>query len=213
MATVTLRLQKAAPLTNAELDDNFVQLNVKKIELGGDIGGSTSTPFVISLQGRPISTQLPTIGQTLVWNGSAWTPATPTGGGGTGTTVSVTALDPITGQFDAIKQTFTLKNNRIGIIETTEYGDNKDFLVVVNGRVYDPLVPQLTTGTLGVESPWFTEFSAGQRYSYRVKGSTLTLFTQPRPGETGSIRINSVSSTRQKQSRYPITPNTIAFGD
>lgn len=34
------------------------------------------------LQGRPVSSTAPTTSQTLTWNGSAWAPATPSGGGG-----------------------------------------------------------------------------------------------------------------------------------
>ena len=51
------------------------------ISLGGDIGGTITAPLVIGIQGNPISTTAPVIGQVLTWTGIAWTPE---GGGGTG---------------------------------------------------------------------------------------------------------------------------------
>ena len=39
MATLILRIPKGSPLTNAEVDANFVELDNKKIQIGGDIGG------------------------------------------------------------------------------------------------------------------------------------------------------------------------------
>jgi hypothetical protein len=92
MATLTLRIDKGSPLTNNELDDNFRQLNLTKIEVGGDIGGSTSAPSVISLRGYALSSSAPTTGQALVWSGSAWaaTSISTGGGGGGGGAVYIT---------------------------------------------------------------------------------------------------------------------------
>jgi hypothetical protein len=82
MATLTLRIPKGSPLTNAELDANFVELDNTKIQLGGDIGGSTSSPVVISLRGRSISTATPSTGQALVYTGTEWSPQDVTAAGG-----------------------------------------------------------------------------------------------------------------------------------
>jgi hypothetical protein len=75
MATLTLRLVKLSPLTNAEVDDNFTSLNQNKVELGGDLSGTTSTPVVSKLQGFSVSSATPTSGYALVWSGTAWTPS------------------------------------------------------------------------------------------------------------------------------------------
>jgi hypothetical protein len=45
------------------------------IQLSGDLGGTATSPQVIGLRGRPISTMAPASGQSLTWNGTAWAPA------------------------------------------------------------------------------------------------------------------------------------------
>jgi len=52
-------------------------LNFQGLTLGGDIGNSPADPFVIGIQGRPISSVQPSLGNTLVWNGIAWVPSLP----------------------------------------------------------------------------------------------------------------------------------------
>ena len=46
----------------------------------------------VSLQLRPVATTAPTTGQVLTWNGTQWAPATISGGGGTGGTVTYTTV-------------------------------------------------------------------------------------------------------------------------
>jgi len=43
---------------------------------GGDLGGSYPNPDVIKLRGKSISAAAPSAGQTLIWDGYAWTPNT-----------------------------------------------------------------------------------------------------------------------------------------
>ena len=201
--TITLRSVKGLPLTNEELDDYFATLDTQSVRVAGDIGGSTSAPYVVSLNGRALSSSAPAVGQTLVWTGSAWTPTTPTAASGN----TVTVTDKFNSQFNSLNQVFTLKVNRTEIIEGFSYKDNKDLLVVLNGRVLDPYVKQDTLG------PWIVDMTAESAYTYKVSGAKLILFRAPTAGETASIRINTVSSARQTTSRYPFTANTIAFGD
>ncbi len=53
--------------------------NLGTVTLGGDfagLGSVATSPKVGGIQGRPISTLAPGVGQALAWNGSAWTPTT-----------------------------------------------------------------------------------------------------------------------------------------
>lgn len=49
---------------------------------GGDMTGTFPNPAVAALRGNPLSATNPTNGQILVWDGAAWVPQTPSGGGG-----------------------------------------------------------------------------------------------------------------------------------
>lgn len=56
-------------------------LSFQPIVLTKDLGGTFSSPKVVGIQGRPISTAAPSVGQVLVWNGIAWIPSSVSGGG------------------------------------------------------------------------------------------------------------------------------------
>ena len=47
---------------------------------GGDLTGGLTAPTVVRLQGRPVTSTVPSAGQVLAWNGSQWTPQAQTGG-------------------------------------------------------------------------------------------------------------------------------------
>lgn len=59
--------------------------HVHTIVLDGDVTGGRATTFVAKLQGITLTAPSPTAGQVLTYNGSAWVPAAPAGGGGGGT--------------------------------------------------------------------------------------------------------------------------------
>jgi len=50
----------------------------------GDVSGGLHSTSVDKLKGNAVAATAPTNGQTLVWDGTAWTPATPSTGGGGG---------------------------------------------------------------------------------------------------------------------------------
>jgi hypothetical protein len=50
----------------------------------GDVTGGVHSTKVVKLQNQNVAATAPTNGQTLVWDGTAWTPATPSSGGGGG---------------------------------------------------------------------------------------------------------------------------------
>ena len=82
---VTSVFGRSAVVTAQTGDYSFAQISgtVGSGQLpaaGGDLTGGLSSPTVIQLQGRPVTSTLPSAGQVLAWNGSQWTPQTQTGG-------------------------------------------------------------------------------------------------------------------------------------
>ena len=204
MATLILRQVKGSPLTNVELDNNFSNLNNTKVEIGGDLSGTTGGPVVARLQGFPVSAAIPAAGNTLIWTGSAWAPQYVTV---TGITTMVnTVLNDISHQFNKKSQVFNLRLAQ-SLISGTEYTDNKDLNVVLDGRPLEPLVAEYN-----YYAPWFSEYTAGRTNSFRVKGSRLTFFKQPTTKTTVFVTINTKSSTKQTR-KYPVSHTNIAFGD
>jgi hypothetical protein len=78
MTDLVLRLVKGSPLTNSEVDNNFSNINITKVEIGGDLSGTYSVPIVARIQSRNVANIVPADGQALVWsNGtSSWVPGT-----------------------------------------------------------------------------------------------------------------------------------------
>jgi hypothetical protein len=58
------------------------------VQLTNDLSTPYSAPKVVGLQGNAVSSTAPVNGQVLTWNStaSAWQPATPSGGSGSGLT-------------------------------------------------------------------------------------------------------------------------------
>lgn len=56
--------------------------NIQAIALAGDLGNILADPFVIGIQGRPVSSSAPSLDYVLTWNGIAWAPAPVPGFGG-----------------------------------------------------------------------------------------------------------------------------------
>ena len=48
--------------------------NLNAVSLGGDLGNTRDNPYVIGIQGRPVSSVPPTINNVLIWDGIAWVP-------------------------------------------------------------------------------------------------------------------------------------------
>lgn len=199
MATLTLRLVKGSPLTNAELDANFSSLDQAKVEIGGDLGGTTSAPLVARLQGYTVSSSAPVTGQVLTWTGVQW--ESDYGA------ANISVVDDISNFFDGITQVFSLRYNGVSLVQGTSYGDSCDLSVQVDGRPLSPYIAERKTAL------WISEFTAGRTYSFKMLNNKITFFRAPRRRTTGFIQINTVSTQAQLKPRYPISPNTIVFGD
>jgi hypothetical protein len=104
MSTLTTRAGKGSPLTNNELDANFTNLNADKVEVGGDLSGTSSAPNVAKIQGRAVSTDAPAAGEKLVWSGTAWEPSVDP----TGEPIGHADKTQSTISFDSSSRTFTI---------------------------------------------------------------------------------------------------------
>jgi collagen type VII alpha len=56
--------------------------NLQVIQLNQDLGNTLNNPYVIGIQGRPVSSIAPLLNEVLSWNGVAWAPGTPSGSTG-----------------------------------------------------------------------------------------------------------------------------------
>jgi hypothetical protein len=50
------------------------------VKLSNDLGNTADHPYVIGIQGRPVSSQAPVVGEILGWNGIVWMPMLPAPG-------------------------------------------------------------------------------------------------------------------------------------
>ncbi len=68
--------------------------NLEIISLDEDLGGTLLLPKVVGIQGTPVSSTAPTLNQALVFNGTAWAPASLASAGGS---LSFTAAGDLSG--------------------------------------------------------------------------------------------------------------------
>jgi hypothetical protein len=97
---------------------------------GGDLTATYPNPSVQKLLGRPLSTNVPKIGQILKWNGTEWIPVEDN--------VSSAAVPPIAPKlsFLTFNQTITVGLDNLNINTTSIAGlDNRSFTLEQNSRV------------------------------------------------------------------------------
>jgi len=140
------------------------------VPMGGDVSGTNSVATVTALQGKSISTTAPTTGQSLVWNGTAWTPTTDASG-----VSSITAGAGLSG--GTITTSGTISMPSVGTAGT--YGSATQvpvFTTDAQGRVTS------VTNTTIPASGTVTSVTAGSGLS----GGTIT--------GTGTISLPSVGT-------------------
>ena len=120
-------------LQNLVVSGNCTGCGVGNFTAGGDLSGSSTSQTVIGLQGRAISSTVPSANQVLTWNGTFWTPAN-TGSGITSINGLSNATTSIVGA-----GTVTVSTSTPNVITITGTGSGA---ITING---------LTTSTFSIQ--------------------------------------------------------------
>lgn len=145
MATITTRAGKGSPLTNAEVDANFTNLNTDKLETAG---GTLSGPTIVSVNSTSTALRITQVGTgaALVVEDEANPDATPlivnaSGNIGIGTNSPAVKLDVVgaaaildNSSSDALRITQTGAGNAI-LVEDAASTDSTPFVVTGTGNV------------------------------------------------------------------------------
>lgn len=119
MSTIVTRAGKGSPLSNAEVDSNFINLNTDKIQVTGT----------------------PVVGYTILWNGTAWVPGISGSGDVTG---PASSTDNALARFDST--TGKLIQNSTAILSDTgalaTANVTSDYFAVNTGAGVTPAVGQ-----------------------------------------------------------------------
>ena len=178
------------------------------VQLGGDLGGMNNAPRVIGFQGIPVSTTMPLLGQTWVFEGVSWVPGTnfyaqnitTTGQITSGpmlSTTDTTGLLTLNGKFivNSISGSPAVSDPSQGII----YYDatQNQFLVSQNGGAYVPLIGDNIETITPVTSGPYTVVGSDRVIMVGTLSSTLTINLPASPTVGQSIFIKDQKGSAQ----------------
>ena len=79
VSTVQNAIAALAAITSPPVITQATNSQLGVVQLKGDLGGVATQVQVTGLQGKPVSTLTPLMGNILTWNGLAWQPSAPAG--------------------------------------------------------------------------------------------------------------------------------------
>jgi hypothetical protein len=136
------------------------------VAIGGDLGGSSSSPIVTAIQGNSISSNVPSDGHVLTWvgEGGGWLPLFPSSYFG-----SQDIITTGTGYFSYVNAT----EGSIVTINSTD--------IYASHRLYTPSIDTSTAAQLSIGSTNATSISIGKG------GSAITI--------PGNLTVNGTTTT------------------
>jgi len=200
MATLTLRSTKGSPLTIAEVDDNFSNLNTFKVELTGSTGSAILPVGTTSQRNEsPSSGYLRFNSETAQfegYNGTAWSSV----GGATlqdDTTTNATYYPAIASATSGTALTLRTSSTKLtfnpstGLLTATGFSGDGSQLTGVGATITDDNSTNATQ-YLGMSRP-----TSGAWTSAYI--STTKLYFNPSTGTLNSTNFNSLSDASLKQ--------------
>ena len=163
------------------------------------MGGFNNGGNAVQLQGYPIAVTGPTNNQVLTWNGSAWTPTSPSAGGVTSFNTRTGAVVPANADYLAVAS-----GGLTGAVQATRYvggttnGAPTAGTFAVGDFIVDATASIWICTTAGTPGTWCTAISNHMTLrsaTATAKYNEITLFTGSTAGQTISAPATPLDST------------------
>ena len=156
--------------------------------VAGDVSGTISGTSVVRIQSRPVSSVTPLTGQSLTWDGSQWTPQTPSAG----VTSIFGRTGPITAQFG--DYSFANLSGTVGAGQLPAAGGD------LSGALSTPTVAKLQGRAVASTAPssgYVLTWNGTQWAPLAPTGAVLSAFgrTGAVSAQTGDYAFNQISGT------------------
>ena len=163
------------------------------------MGGFNNGGNAVQLQGYPIAVTGPTNNQVLTWNGSAWTPTSPSAGGVTSFNTRTGAVVPANADYLAVAS-----GGLTGAVQATRYvggttnGAPTTGTFAVGDFIIDATASIWICTTAGTPGTWCTTISNHMTLrsaTATAKYNEITLFTGSTAAQTISAPASPLDST------------------
>lgn len=146
--------------------------------LAGDVTGASSANTVVKIQGRSVTTGVPSSGDALVWNGSAWAPAA----------VSGTLAGDVTGAIGA---------NTVGKLQNRDVSSGAPTTgnqLAWNGSAWAPAALNLAGGSAYVTGVLPAANQASQTLAGDATGTTAASVVEALTGNGGEVLVRGTAA-------------------